>query len=127
MMVGVSSVLAQGGTNSPAAASPPGRRVAVGEFAGLAASTNVVILDVRTAEEFKAGHIKGAVNMDFLESHFAENVGKLDRHGAYLVYCAGGGRSAQACRKMSAMGFTNMVDLAPGFSGWKREGQPVEK
>ena len=114
-------------TNSSKATVATPRRVEVAEFAKLLSQKDVVILDVRTPEEFKAGHIKGAQNIDFLGANFAEAVGKLDKKKPCLVYCAGGGRSAQACKKMSALEFGTLVDLAPGFSGWKRANQPVEK
>lgn len=103
------------------------RRVNVEEFAKQIGATNVVILDVRTADEFKSGHIKGAVSQDFLDAQFQTSLAKLDKSKTYCVYCAGGGRSAQACRVMSRQGFTNLVDLSAGFSGWKKAGQPIEK
>ena len=52
---------------------------------------------------------------------------KLDKDKVYLVYCAGGVRSAHACKKMSEMGFKYTVDLAPGFNGWKTAGKAIEK
>lgn len=122
-----SSQAAGDSTNAPKATVAGTRRVDVTEFARLLSQKEVVILDVRTPEEFKAGHIKGAQNIDFLGMNFAEAVGKLDKKKTILVYCAGGGRSAQACKKMSALEFNSLVDLAPGFAGWKRANQPVEK
>ena len=113
--------------DKPAAQPQPVRRVNAEEFATLAANTNNLILDVRTPEEFSAGHIKGAVLIDFHSAEFEAKVSKLDKSKTYLVYCAGGGRSAMACKKMTTLNFTNLVDLSNGFTGWTQAKKPVQK
>ena len=45
----------------------------------------------------------------------------------HLVHCAAGSRSANAAGQMKTLGFKSVVDLAPGFNGWKAAGKPVEK
>ena len=122
-------------TNRPPAVSKPGaaaqtaspRRVGVDEFDMLRHQSNTVVLDVRTAREFGAGHIPGATNLDYNGPDFAKTVSVLDRSRPYLVHCAAGGRSARASRVMWQLGFTNIVDLAPGFRAWEKAGKPVEK
>ena len=115
--------------SAPAAAQPSARpqRVGVDEFDKLRANKQNVVLDVRTEKEFKAGHIPGAVNVDFKADNFDQQLGKLDKSKTYLVHCAGGVRSASASKKMEAMGFKSIFDLAPGFKGWEKAGKPVEK
>lgn len=103
------------------------QRVDVAEFDRLRLATKAVILDVRTPEEFAAGHIPGALNIDVNEPDFEEKVKHLDLNQPYLVHCAAGGRSARACTKMSRLKFKTLVDLAPGFNGWKAAGKPIEK
>jgi phage shock protein E len=103
------------------------KRVDVEEFDKLRGNKENVILDVRTPNEFKAGHIPGAVNIDFRAADFDEKVAKLDKSKTYLVHCAGGVRSAAGCKKMEAAGFKEMYDLAPGFKGWEKAGKPTEK
>src|SRR3954470_11433636 len=56
----------------------------------------VVVLDVRTPEEFKEGHIAGATNIDFRGPDFEKRIGQLDKSKSYLVHCAAGGRSTQS-------------------------------
>ena len=85
-----------------------------------------VVLDVRTPEEFAAGHIPGSILLDFRSPKFADEIAKLPRDKPYLVHCAVGGRSAKACEKMSQIGFTNLVNLKGGFQAWQAEGKPVE-
>lgn len=103
------------------------KRVDVEEFDKLRANKENVVLDVRTPSEFKAGHIPGAVNIDFRAKDFDEKVAKLDKGKTYLVHCAAGGRSASASKKMEGMGFKALYDLAPGFRGWEKAGKPTEK
>ena len=97
------------------------------EFDKLRAQTNTVVLDVRIEKEFKAGHIPGAVNLDFNAPDFAKQAAALDKSKTYLVHCAGGVRSAKACNVMDKIAFTNVVNLEPGFKAWEKAGKPVQK
>src|SRR5215467_7478096 len=72
---------------------------------------NAVVLDVRTKEEYKQGHIPGSVQIDFNSPDFDKEVAKLDKNKTYLVHCAVGGRSARACKKMDAMNFPKLFNL----------------
>ena len=103
------------------------KRVGVEEFAKLRADTNNVVLDVRTEKEFQAGHIPGAVHIDVNAKDFEAQVGKLGTNRTFLIHCASGVRSRRACGRLDAAGFQNLIDLAPGFNGWEKAGQPVEK
>jgi phage shock protein E len=69
-----------------------------------------VVIDVRTAQEFAAGHIAGARNMDVEGPDFDSQIASLDEGGAYLVYCRSGRRSAMAADLMAEAGFTDIVD-----------------
>lgn len=114
--------------DTPALAPAPAvKRIGLGEFEKLRADTNTVVLDVRSPAEFEKGRIPGAVNIDINSSGFSEKMAALDRNKTYLVNCAVGMRSAKACQKMGTMGFKALYDFAPGFDGWKKAGQPVEK
>ena len=103
------------------------RRIEVEEFDRLRGQTNTVLLDVRSKAEYEKGHIPHAVNLDINSLRFTEQVGALDKDKTYLVNCAVGMRSAKACKKMEALGFEHLYDLAPGFDGWKKARKPVEK
>lgn len=127
LVASLARVLSQ--DTKPTAATPPKltRDVKAAQFDQLRASTNAVILDVRTAEEFAEEHLSEAILLDYLSSDFSEKVAKLDKSKLYLVHCAVGGRSARACTKMEALGFTNLVNLEGGLNGWKEAGKPVTK
>ncbi len=83
------------------------------------------LLDVREGEEFRAGHIPGAVNVPrgFLEIKIESML--PDRDAPVVVYCAGGTRSALAARTLHDMGYTRVESANPGFSQWKDRRYPM--
>ena len=85
------------------------------------------LVDVRTPEEVKAGYIAGAEHIDIYDPKFIDKVSKLDKTKPVAVYCAVGGRSANAGRKLQELGFTQVYDLAEGYRGWARAGKPIKK
>lgn len=116
--------------NKRAGTPPPASRFKdadVAEFARLTADTNNMVLDVRTPREYAAGHLAGAVNLNLRAADFAAQAARLDKSRTYLVHCAVGARSASACQKLGAMGFTNLVNLKTGLKGWEAAGQPVQR
>ena len=74
-------------------------------------STNLIILDVRTREEYLAGNIPNAINIDVLSQDFKSKIDMLDKNKEYLVYCRSGNRSAIASSIMSTNGFLNIYNL----------------
>ena len=87
----------------------------------------IVVLDVRTEDEFKSGHIPGAKNLDIFSPDFAKRLAALDKDTSYLVHCAAGGRSARACKAMDGEKFTSIYHLNEGFKAWEKAGKPIEK
>jgi rhodanese-related sulfurtransferase len=88
---------------------------------------DVVVLDVRTPEEFQSGHIAGAKNVDFQDDKFAEQLAGLDKNAPYVLHCAAGGRSTRALKKMNELGFKTIYHMNGGFNAWKEAGKPVAK
>ena len=84
-----------------------------------------VILDVRSESEFNAGHIEGAILMNFNSGTFEDDVDTLDKDKIYLVYCRSGSRSAQAVGIMQQLGFKRIYNLSEGIIGWQNEELPV--
>lgn len=70
-----------------------------------------IVLDVRTAAEFSAGHLVDAVNLDFNGGEVTAAIPSLDHDAEYLVYCRSGNRSAQAIALMEQAGFTDVTTL----------------
>jgi protein disulfide-isomerase len=115
------------GLGETPAASAAYKNLSVEDFALMAADKRNVILDVRTAEEFQAGHIPRAVNLDVSASDFQAKAALLDRSKVYLVHCATGVRSARACDKLNQLDFPSLYNLPGGFRAWAKAGKPVEK
>lgn len=74
-------------------------------------STNLVILDVRTREEYLAGNIPNSINIDVLSQDFKSKIDMLDKNKEYLIYCRSGNRSSIASSIMSTNGFINIYNL----------------
>ena len=69
------------------------------------------IIDVRSREEFAAGHLEGAINLDYEGGTLEAELGSLDQDADYSVYCQSGRRSALATTLMTEAGFTEVTDL----------------
>ncbi len=80
----------------------------------------VYLVDVRTPDEYAAGHIKGSVNIDIQDSNFENKISKMDKDKTVYVYCKAGGRSAKAQKMLQNMGFKHVVNLEGGFDQWKQ-------
>ena len=99
----------------------------VKEFAELITDSSVVILDVRKADEFAEGHIKGAVLIDQFQSDFMEQAtAKLPKEKTIAIYCRSGRRSANAAGKLADVGY-KCVNLKGGIIAWKEANMPVIK
>lgn len=86
-----------------------------------------VLLDVRTPQEFKEERIEGAVMIDYRSPTFRDEVAKLDRGKAYLVYCRSGSRSREAIKVMQEQGFRDVRHLDGGILRWKEAGLPTAR
>ncbi|MBK7950917.1 MAG: rhodanese-like domain-containing protein [Deltaproteobacteria bacterium] len=86
-----------------------------------------LVLDVRTPEEYAAGHVPNAINIphDALESHLAELESRKD--GPVVVYCKSGRRAGMAAEALTQAGFTNLLHLTGDMEAWSAAGLPVEK
>jgi len=113
--------------STTAFAAEPVKHVQSADAATIIAEGKTVIVDVRTAEEFKEGHIKGAKNIDVMSDDFEAQLAKLDKTQPTLVHCQAGGRSSRALKTFEKLGFTQVIHLDDGFGGWEAAGKPVEK
>ncbi|MBE6246326.1 MAG: rhodanese-like domain-containing protein [Bacteroidales bacterium] len=89
------------------------------EFAQIIGDGSVVLLDVRTPQEFAQGHIVGAINIDVKDSLFISNVQRQVAPGSRVaVYCRSGRRSMSAAQQMVEKGY-DVVNLKGGFLAWE--------
>lgn len=80
---------------------------------------DVQLIDVRTREEYAAGHIKGSKNIDYKANDFLMKFDKLDREKPVYIYCRSGNRSSNAARELSQLGFQKIINLDGGYISWE--------
>jgi rhodanese-related sulfurtransferase len=97
----------------------------VSEFSQKITEPGVIIVDVRTPEEFASGHIEGALNIDFNSGNFANEITRLNPLETYAVYCRSGSRSGQAASIMHKAGFHDVSNLNGGVIDWTDDGLPL--
>ena len=120
------SILATLGLCSGCTAQSDVEVLSPGDFIAAAkADSAAVILDVRQPDEYAAGHLADAVNLDWLNpSEFSEGMARLDKDRTYYIYCRSGRRSNAAASKMKREGF-RVFDMKGGYLQWTGEGRPV--
>jgi phage shock protein E len=89
------------------------------------ADDGVTVIDIRTPEEFAAGHLADATLIDFYEADFADRIAELPTDEPYLVYCRSGNRSAQATRLMDELGFEQVYEMDGGIVAYAEAGLPL--
>lgn len=90
------------------------------------AQNAIQILDVRTAGEYRSGHIAKALQADWNNpAQFSDRTQHLDKGKAVYIYCLSGARSAAAARVLREQGLT-VYELGGGINAWKRSNKPLE-
>lgn len=126
-----SSGTSDAGSQSEVTASDPVQNAATGirlvsatEGAAIQADppSDLVILDVRTPEEFAEAHLEGATMIDFYKDDFADQLAELDPSVPYLLYCRSGNRSGQTTAIMEDLGFADVADIDGGILSWAEAG-----
>jgi len=86
----------------------------------LSSGETVILIDVRSPEEYKEQHIKNSISLplDQIKSNLSNIV--KDKNAEILVYCYSGMRAATACGTMAKMGYTNVSNMG-GIQTWKYE------
>ena len=86
-----------------------------------------VLIDVREADEFAAGHLAGAVHMSrgLLEFKLSNSPELASRDLAIVLYCKTSGRAALAARALHDMGYLKVLSIAGGLDAWEAAGKPV--
>jgi rhodanese-related sulfurtransferase len=91
----------------------------------LARDKKIVLLDVRTPEEYREAHLKGALLIPLGEME--KRVREVPRDRPILVYCSVGARSASAARFLAAKGYREIYQVSDGLVGWYKNGFPLER
>jgi adenylyltransferase/sulfurtransferase len=93
--------------------------------AALETGSPPLVVDVREQSEWDEGHIPRAVHVP--RGHLESRIERTapDREIPIVLYCASGSRSAFAAKTLEELGYKNVSSLAPGYTGWKRDGFPT--
>jgi len=88
---------------------------------------DALVIDIRTAAEYKSGHIKGAKNAPLAE--FASSIESFSSHKSkpVLIYCNSGNTATRAIKLLKKAGFENINNLAGGVAAWKEANMPLTK
>ena len=81
----------------------------------------VMVIDLRTQEEFKDGKIRSSLNIDFQKREFIDNLNKLDKEKPYIIYCMSGNRSLKASHVMKSLGFKMIYHYKKGYKDWIKD------
>ena len=82
-------------------------------------NSGIILLDVRTPEEYRTSHIKGSLLINFNSPDFEDQLSKLDRNKKYIVYCRVGNRSGKAVKIMENMKFIEAHNVSGGITEWQ--------
>lgn len=87
-------------------------------FKSKISNSTVQLVDIRSPQEFKLGHIKNAKNINFFSRNFKDEIDQLDRMKPLYIYCRSGSRSRKAAYVLERMGFEEIYDLQGGILRW---------
>ena len=105
-------------TTNASAQSDSIKTIDAAQFAEIIKSDSVFLLDVRTADEYAAGHIANAKNIDVLKSDFKNKASILPKGKQIAVYCRSGKRSLVAANILAKMGY-KVINLRGGWMEWE--------
>lgn len=94
---------------------------------------NIVLIDVREADEYRQGYIQGAVHASrgmlefYADASLPYHKPEFDKSKRLILYCTSGGRSALAVQTLEDMGYTNVAHIDGGFKAWQAANLPFVK
>lgn len=88
-----------------------------------------LLLDARDSDEYRTGHIPGAVNVSrgMLEFKFTNDPALENRDMSIVCYCKTSGRAALSAKALKEMGYLHVQSIAGGFDAWQEADKPVHK
>ncbi len=99
--------------------------IPIEEFKEKVDSKGVILVDVRSSEEYNSGHIENAVNVN-IEDNFSENMNGFPKDRTYFIYSRNDNRSSEAIEIMNELGFKSVVALEGGIESWTDSNYPLE-
>ena len=87
----------------------------------------IQLVDVRTPNEYKSGHITGAININYYDQDFSTQIAALDKSKPIYVYCRSGVRSKYSSEILKKLGFKKIYNLKGGILNWSTNKLPLEQ
>ncbi len=98
------------------------------QFNELLQTNKYLLLDIRTADEYAAGHLENAKQIDYYQTQaFSDYLDRLDKNAKYLIYCRTGKRSSVASQIMQSKGFEDVTELLGGYNAWVTVGLSISR
>lgn len=91
----------------------------------IAKDKTIIVIDIRTKEEFNSGHISGALSFDYYSQAFRSQIDSLDKTKSYIIYCRSGNRSGKAMALFEEFGFREVYNIADGIIGLNAINYPL--
>ena len=111
--------------NEPVQDSTVNKKITATEYKQKHVNTKeAVLVDVRTPAEFTEGHLQKALNSDYRNGQFEEDLQHWDKSKTYYLYCASGNRSGKAAKLLEEAGFKTIYNIG-GYEDLKAAGLPV--
>lgn len=96
------------------------KNVDLDDFNKIRKGKNVIVIDVRTREEFEVGHVEDAINIDINNSNFKTIIDSISKQKQILLYCRSGLRSSKAAKIFIKKGLTKVYNLEGGIISWDK-------
>jgi len=77
-----------------------------------------ILVDVRTSEEYRDGHLEGSVNIDYFSDDFSNEIKQLGLETPIVLYCRSGNRSGESMSIMYDLGFVELRNFKGGYNEW---------
>lgn len=92
-----------------------------------ALNAKMQLVDVRTPNEYKSGHITNAININYYDQDFSTQISKLNKSKPIYVYCRSGVRSKYSSQILKKLGFKKIYNLKGGILNWNANKLPLKK
>ena len=109
-------------SNGVEAKCPKSKDINTSSFKRKIAKTQIILIDVRTPDEYKTAHLKNAKMIDFKSDDFKEKIAELPKDITICVYCRSGNRSGKSMKILEEAGFLRIYNLKGGINTWQEKG-----
>ena len=92
--------------------------ISIDELKNKILTDDFILVDVRTSEEYRDGHLEGSVNIDYFSDDFSNEIKQLGLETPIVLYCRSGNRSGKSMSIMYDLGFVELRNFKGGYKEW---------